>query len=120
VSCIHAVELSHFLATAVAVAAPAPSRRSPPRDIELECGHAEARRSHHDRTHRGLDSFDKTNVFQNESIWLAEQINESLYEAGNDGKTLKPWLATSYTKSKGRKTYTFKLRKGVKFSNGKR
>jgi len=38
-------------------------------------------------------SFDKTNVFQNESIWLTEQINESLYEAGNDGKTLKPWLA---------------------------
>jgi peptide/nickel transport system substrate-binding protein len=64
-------------------------------------------------------SFDKTNVFQNESIWLAEQINESLYEAGNDGKTLKPWLATSYTKSKDGKTYTFKLRKGVKFSNGK-
>ncbi len=64
-------------------------------------------------------SFDKTNVFQNESIWLTEQINESLYEAGNDGKTLKPWLATSYTKSKDGKTYTFKLRQGVKFSNGK-
>ena len=64
-------------------------------------------------------SFDKTNVFQNESIWLTEQINESLYDAGNDGKTLKPWLATSYTKSKDGKTYTFKLRKGVKFSNGK-
>jgi peptide/nickel transport system substrate-binding protein len=63
-------------------------------------------------------SFDKTNVFQNESIWLTEQINESLYEAGDDGKTLKPWLATSYTKSKDGKTYTFKLRKGVKFSNG--
>ena len=64
-------------------------------------------------------SFDKTNVFQNESIWLTEQINESLYEVGNDGTTLKPWLATSYTKSKDGKTYTFKLRKGVKFSNGK-
>ena len=38
-------------------------------------------------------SFDKTNVFQNESIWLTEQINESLYEVGNDGTTLKPWLA---------------------------
>ena len=63
-------------------------------------------------------SFDKTNVFQNESIWLTEQINESLYEAGNDGKTLKPWLATSYTKSADGKTYTFKLRPGVKFSNG--
>jgi peptide/nickel transport system substrate-binding protein len=64
-------------------------------------------------------SFDKTNVFQNESIWIAEQIMEPLYVAGKDGKTLQPWLATSYTQSKDGKTYTFKLRQGVKFSNGK-
>src|SRR3954447_11231320 len=64
-------------------------------------------------------SFDKTTVFQNESIWLVEQINESLYTVGPDGKTLKPWLATSYTKSADGKTYTFKLRPGVKFSDGK-
>jgi peptide/nickel transport system substrate-binding protein len=63
-------------------------------------------------------SFDKTTVFQNESIWLCEQIMESLYTVAPDGKTLKPWLATSYTASKDGKTYTFKLRKGVKFSNG--
>jgi peptide/nickel transport system substrate-binding protein len=64
-------------------------------------------------------SFDKTNVFQNESIWIAEQIMEPLYVAGKDGKTLSPWLATSYTTSKDGKSYTFTLRKGVKFSNGK-
>src|SRR6059036_388447 len=63
-------------------------------------------------------SFDKTSVFQNESIWLAEQIMETLYTVGPDGKTLKPWLATSYTKSSDGLTYTFKLRPGVKFSNG--
>ena len=63
-------------------------------------------------------SFDKTNVFQNESIWITEQINETLYTSGADGKTLKPWLATSYTASPDGKTYTFKLRPGVKFSNG--
>src|SRR5436190_22502387 len=60
-------------------------------------------------------SFDKTTVFQNESIWLVEQINESLYTVGPDGKTLKPWLATSYMKSADGKKYTFKLRPGVKF-----
>jgi peptide/nickel transport system substrate-binding protein len=64
-------------------------------------------------------SFDKTNVFQNESIWLAEQIMETLYTVDKDGKTLKPWLATSYTKSADGRTYTFKLRPGVKFSDGK-
>jgi peptide/nickel transport system substrate-binding protein len=64
-------------------------------------------------------SFDKTNVFQNESIWLAEQIMEPLYTVTPDGKNVKPWLATSYKASNGGKTYTFKLRPGVKFSNGK-
>jgi peptide/nickel transport system substrate-binding protein len=64
-------------------------------------------------------SFDKTNVFQNESIWLAEQIMEPIYTVTPDGKSVKPWLATSYTASNGGKTYTFKLRPGVKFSNGK-
>ncbi len=63
-------------------------------------------------------SFDKTNVFQNESIWLAEQIMEPLYTVTADGKSEKPWLATSYKMSNGGKTYTFKLRQGVKFSNG--
>jgi peptide/nickel transport system substrate-binding protein len=64
-------------------------------------------------------SFDKTNVFQNESIWLAEQIMEPLYTVTPDGKHVKPWLATSYKVSNGGKTYTFKLRPGVKFSTGK-
>jgi peptide/nickel transport system substrate-binding protein len=82
---------------------------------------AQQKRGGHLRIARQEDSqsFDKTNVAQNESIWLAQQINESLYAVGNDGKTLKPWLATSYKVSKNGKKYTFKLRKGVRFSNGK-
>jgi peptide/nickel transport system substrate-binding protein len=42
------------------------------------------------------ESLDKTNVFQNESIWLAEQINETLYTVTPNGQNVKPWLATSY------------------------
>jgi peptide/nickel transport system substrate-binding protein len=64
-------------------------------------------------------SFDKTTVFQNESIWLAEQIMEPLYTVTPDGKNVKPWLATSFKASNGGKTYTFKLRPNVKFSTGK-
>src|SRR5439155_20080681 len=64
-------------------------------------------------------SFDKTNVFQNESIWLCEQIMEPLYTVTPDGKSVKPWLATGYKVSNAGKTYTFTLRPGVKFSTGK-
>jgi peptide/nickel transport system substrate-binding protein len=63
-------------------------------------------------------SFDKTNVFQNESLWLIQQINESLYTSTPDGKNVRPWLATGYSVSNGGKRYTFKLRRGVRFSNG--
>ena len=64
-------------------------------------------------------SMDATTVFDNESIWILEQIMEPLYTVTPDGKSVKPWLATSYTESKDGKTYTFKLRPGVKFSTGK-
>jgi peptide/nickel transport system substrate-binding protein len=63
-------------------------------------------------------SMDKTTVFDNESIWVFEQIMEPLYTVSKDGKNVEPWLATSYTLSPDKKTYTFKLRPGVKFSNG--
>ena len=57
-------------------------------------------------------SFDKTNVFQNESIWLPSRSTRPSTPSAQDGKTLKPWLATSYTKSSDGLTYTFKLRHG--------
>jgi peptide/nickel transport system substrate-binding protein len=64
-------------------------------------------------------SMNATTVFDNNSIWIFEQIYQTLYTVTNDGKGVKPWLATSYTMSSDKKTYTFQLRKGVKFSNGK-
>jgi peptide/nickel transport system substrate-binding protein len=65
------------------------------------------------------ESMDKETVFDNESIWILEQIMEPLYTVSPNGKGVVPWLAESYTLSPDKKTYTFKLRPGVKFSNGK-
>lgn len=64
-------------------------------------------------------SMNATTVFDNESIWILEQIMQPLYTVTPNGKGVQPWLATSYTVSPDKKTYTFTLRPGVKFSNGK-
>jgi len=64
-------------------------------------------------------SMNNTTVFDNNSIWIFEQIFQTLYTVTNNGKGVRPELATSYTVSPDKKTYTFTLRKGVKFSNGK-
>jgi peptide/nickel transport system substrate-binding protein len=64
-------------------------------------------------------SMNNTTVFDNESIWVFEQIFQTLYTVTPNGKGVQPDLATSYKVSADKKTYTFTLRKGVKFSNGK-
>jgi len=64
-------------------------------------------------------SMNKTTVFQNESIWVFEQMFETLYTVTPDGKGVQPWLATKYTVSPDKLTYTFTLRDGVTFSTGK-
>jgi peptide/nickel transport system substrate-binding protein len=63
-------------------------------------------------------SMNATTVFDNESIWIFEQIFQPLYTVSNDGKGVIPWLATGYTVAPDKKTYTFTLRPGVKFSTG--
>jgi peptide/nickel transport system substrate-binding protein len=63
-------------------------------------------------------SMDESTVFDNNSIWILEQITQPLYTVTNNGKGVMPWLATGYTASANGLTYTFTLRKGVKFSNG--
>jgi peptide/nickel transport system substrate-binding protein len=64
-------------------------------------------------------SMNATTVFDNESIWIFEQIFQPLYTVSNNGQGVIPWLATSYAVSADKKTYTFTLRNGVKFSTGK-
>jgi peptide/nickel transport system substrate-binding protein len=63
-------------------------------------------------------SMDNTMVFSNASIWVFQQSLEALYEVTPDGKGVKPLLAVSNTLSADKLTWTFKLKQGVKFSNG--
>jgi peptide/nickel transport system substrate-binding protein len=63
-------------------------------------------------------SMNNTTVFDNESIWVFEQIFQPLFTVTPNGKGVMPWLATGYKVSSDKKTYTFTLRPGVKFSNG--
>ena len=63
-------------------------------------------------------SMNKSTVFDNNSIWIFEQIFQQLYTVSADGKSVVPQLATGYKVSSDKKTYTFTLRQGVKFSNG--
>src|SRR4029453_2536138 len=50
--------------------------------------------------------------------WTGNNFYESLLDLGDDVASLRPVLATSWTASKDGKIYTFKLREGVKFSDG--
>jgi peptide/nickel transport system substrate-binding protein len=63
-------------------------------------------------------SMNKTTVFDNESIWVFEQIYQPLYKVSPDGTKTLPCLATGYTVSKDQLTYTFTIRSGVTFHNG--
>lgn len=63
-------------------------------------------------------SMDNTMVFSNASIWVFQQMFESLYEVTPDGKGVQPLLAESHTLSPDKLTWTFKLKQGVKFSTG--
>jgi peptide/nickel transport system substrate-binding protein len=62
--------------------------------------------------------FDVNTTSDNESIWTYDLIAQTLYINGPDGRSLEPELATSYTLSPDKLTWTFHLRHGVRFSTG--
>ena len=55
---------------------------------------------------------------QNDSIFVQEQLFEPLFMINQDGKDVRPWLATGATVSVDKLTWTIKLRTDVRFSNG--
>lgn len=57
-------------------------------------------------------------TFDNTSIFIFEQIMQTLFTVTPDGTGTQPLLAQSYTVSPDKKTYTIKLKPGIKFSNG--
>jgi ABC-type transport system substrate-binding protein len=66
-----------------------------------------------------IRSLDPTAVVDNPSIWALEQIYDTLYTPTADGKGVRPWLATGYTLSDDKRVWTFRLRPGVRFSDGR-
>jgi peptide/nickel transport system substrate-binding protein len=69
---------------------------------------------------RPVDSDDLDYVTQdgNVNIWMFNLTLEGLVKNSDDGKTIEPMLAEKWDISKDMLTYTFHLRKGVKFSDG--
>lgn len=63
--------------------------------------------------------FDIDSTNDNESIWALQDMAETLYSNAPDGKSVIPWLATGYTLSPNKLVWTFHLRRGVRFSDGR-
>lgn len=61
---------------------------------------------------------DKTTVFSNASLWVYQQMYETLVAMTDDGLGVKPWLAESYEMAADNLSCTLKLKPGVKFHNG--
>ena len=69
---------------------------------------------------RSLDStnLDPVTCVGNTNIWIFNLVVDSLVKVSDDGKTIEPNLAESWTISEDNLTYTFKLVPGVTFSDG--
>ncbi|HEX3031048.1 MAG TPA: ABC transporter substrate-binding protein, partial [Bacillota bacterium] len=69
---------------------------------------------------RGGDAsgLDPINVTDGESLYVTQQIFDTLLEYEDDSTEVKPSLATEWENSKDGKEWTLKLKQGVKFHDG--
>jgi peptide/nickel transport system substrate-binding protein len=65
------------------------------------------------------ETLDPSAAEDNEAIWTALNLYDCLYTVTPNGHGSMPWLATSHEISSDSRTWTFHLRPGVKFSDGK-
>src|SRR5258707_932715 len=66
----------------------------------------------------GVVNFDPPNTIATSDVYPLDKIFEPLYITDPQGKLI-PWLVLGHTVSSDAKTWTFTLRPGVKFSDGK-
>jgi peptide/nickel transport system substrate-binding protein len=69
-------------------------------------------------TNQDATTFDPIKTIQNADIWVMDNMNANLVRVTKDGTDLEPDLAEKWTISDDKKTYTFTLRAGLKFSDG--
>src|SRR5207245_727786 len=74
----------------------------------------------HDVWQLETKTLDPAGPLGNPDLWVTLNIYDQLTRIANDGKTIVPDLATSWTTSRNNTIYTFHLRKGVRFHNGQR
>lgn len=64
------------------------------------------------------DNLDPVTCIGNQNIFVFNLIVEGLVKTSDDGKSIEPCLAESWEVSDDSKTYTFKVKEGLKFSDG--
>jgi peptide/nickel transport system substrate-binding protein len=64
--------------------------------------------------------WDPAHINENDSLWAGFQTNANLIMTTPDGKGFQPYVAQSWTITKGGKVFTFKLYPTAKFCDGSR
>ena len=63
-------------------------------------------------------TLDPVGPSDNPSLWALHNVHDTLVRVSNDSKSIEPDLAESWETSDDNLTFTFHLRKGMKFHNG--